>query len=519
MDMSILTIEHLNHGFGEKRLFQDAELRLLPGDHMGLTGPNGSGKSTLIRLAAGQLLAEGGQIAWQPRVTVGYLDQYASVDPALSILDYLRTAYRGLFETDAELARTHEALAHAGAGELERLIARADRLQQALERGGFYAIDSHIARVAAGLGVAALGLERPVGELSGGQRAKVLLAKLLLEAPDVLLLDEPTNFLDRSHIDWLGKFLRGFEGAFLIVSHDGAFLDTVTNCICDIAFGQINRYTGSYASFLAQKEQRREEYVRQYQRQREEIERLEDYINRNRVRTATARQAQSRIKRLNRIERMERPTVAVKPVFRFRHSPVPEPLLLEVEGLAIGYQYPLLTGINLTLRQGQRVAVRGFNGIGKTTFLKTIAGELPSLGGQYHFADRVAVGYYEQDHRWRNAASTPLDEICAAYPRLSPQEVRSYLARCGIRREHVEKPLSTLSGGEQAKVKLCRLMIAPCTLLILDEPTNHLDADAKEALREALAAFDGTVLLVSHDDHFYEGLVDRVFDVERLLRR
>jgi ATPase subunit of ABC transporter with duplicated ATPase domains len=303
----------------------------------------------------------------------------------------------------------------------------------------------------------------------------------------------------------------------VLVSHDPAFLTAVTDCISDIEFCTVTRYAGNFESFQAQKKQKKEEYVRNYERQREEIAKLEDYIARNLARASTTKLAQSRRKKLNRIERMVKPQAMPQPSFSFSYKPVPEQAVLEVHALSIGYEKPLLRGIDLKLRKDEKIAVKGFNGIGKTTFLKTIAGVIPALGGRYAFADGAAVGYYEQDHHWRDPNATPVQEILAQYPRLKPADARKWLARCGLKQEHADRKLMLLSGGEQAKVKLCSLMMRPVTVLLLDEPTNHLDVNAREALKEVLKKFEGAVVLVSHEEAFYGDIVDRVFDVERLL--
>lgn len=514
--MSLIQIENLTHGFGEKKLFANAAFRLLPGDRMGLTGPNGSGKSTLINILTGKILPDAGTVEVLPGVSLGCLDQHAEMNPALTVEAYLRTAFAGLYEAERRLMAVHASMGSCTGAELERLNRAASALQQRLEQGGFYALDSTIARVAAGLGVAAMGMDTPTGNLSGGQRAKVMLAKLLLEAPDVLLLDEPTNFLDRRHIDWLVRFLKRFGGAYAVVSHDPAFLRSVTNCVCDIEFFSITRYTGDFGSFESQKAQKKEEYARNWGRQREEIEKLEEYIAKNLARASTSNMAKSRRKKLMKIERMEKPQALPVPRFAFAYKPVNAQVLLHVQTLCVGYDRPLLRGIDLKVRQGETVAVKGFNGVGKTTLLKTIAGRLPALGGSCVFADRCAVGYYEQDFAWEDPARPALQEIVSAYPRVSVRDARSWLARCGLRQEHADRAVGSLSGGEQAKVKLCLLMMTPHSLLLLDEPTNHLDANARSALREVLKGFSGGVVLVSHEDAFHEGVADRVLNVEEM---
>jgi ATPase subunit of ABC transporter with duplicated ATPase domains len=514
--MSLVEINGLTHLFGDKKIFNDTSIQLFRGDKMGLTGLNGAGKSTLINILTGVVIPDKGEIKWNPKTTSGYLDQQAKIDGNQPVGEYLKGAFAFLFEADIKLEKTHAQIAICkDEVELQRLLEISGECQNILEANNFYAVQSEIEKVAAGLGITAFGLDTPVKNLSGGQRAKVMLAKLLLQRPDILLLDEPTNFLDREHIDWLAKFLIAFKGSFLLVSHDSAFLDRVVNCICDIEFYMISRYNGTYGSFMKQKEQKAEEYVRGYNSQQKEIAKLQDYVSRNLARASTTAMAQSRRKKLEKMDRIEKPIPPIKPTFMFQLHTISPKTILKVRKLEVGYTESLLPKIDLSLKTGQKLAVTGFNGIGKSTFLKTISGLLPAISGGYKYDDGVVIGYYEQENLWEDPKKTPFSEIKDKFPRLKDKDVRGSLARCGLKPEQVMQELATLSGGEQAKVKLCKLTLRPCNLLILDEPTNHLDKNAIAQLKQAVLSFEGSVLFVSHSKEFCE-LADSMLDMEKL---
>lgn len=514
--MSLVEITGLTHSFGDKVIFKDTGIELFRGDKMGLTGLNGTGKSTLINIMTGLVIPDKGYIKWNPKMTYGYLDQQAKIDGEQPVQEYLKGAFKHLFETEKRLNETNTEISKCkDKKKLHKLLEASGECQNLLESNNFYAVGSEIEKVAAGLGITAFGLDTPVKNLSGGQRAKVMLAKLLLRQPDVLLLDEPTNFLDREHIDWLAKFLIAFKGSFLLVSHDSTFLNRVVNCISDIQFYTISRYNGTYESFMRQKEQKAEEYVRSYNHQQKEIAKLEDFIARNLVRASTTGMAQSRRKKLEKMDRIEKPSPPALPTFTFQFKKISNKPLLKVRKLEVGYTQPLLPPITLSLKTGQKLAVTGFNGIGKSTFLKTISGIIPKLSGVYRYEDDVVSGYYEQENVWENPNKTALEEIKDLYPRMRDREVRGSLARCGLKQEQIMQELGTLSGGEQAKVKLCKLTLSPCNLLILDEPTNHLDKNAIAQLKEAVTSFEGAVLFVSHSREFC-GLADDILDMEKL---
>ncbi|MBB6735331.1 ABC-F family ATP-binding cassette domain-containing protein [Cohnella zeiphila] len=509
--MSLLKVENLSHAFADKKLYDNASFELYKGEHMGIVGQNGSGKSTLIRILLGATVPDQGAVKWQSDAKIGHLDQYAEVDGGLTVSEYLHTAFAHLYAIEEKMNRLYEESAASGD---EASLLRAAAYQDRLEAEDFYTVDSRIGRIAAGLGLDAIGMDRPVRELSGGQRAKAILAKLLAEKPNVLLLDEPTNFLDQDHAEWLAGFLTAFDGAYIVVSHDFDFLEKISSCICDIEFGTIRKYYGKYSDFLRQKEHLRQDYVRRYEAQQKQIEKTEEYIRRN-IAGVNTRIAQGRRKQLDRMERLTPPAFVHPPSIRFREMPISATAVLTVQKLEVGYRSSLLPELNFKIAGGEKLVIAGFNGIGKSTLLNTLVGRLPAMAGSCRFSEQAAVGYYEQELTWENDTLTPMQVISERYPGLNAKEIRRQLALCGVRGDHAAQPVGTLSGGEQSKVKLCRLLLAPCNFLILDEPTNHLDAETKKALQSALARFSGSVLLVSHEEGFYKGWVDRILRLER----
>lgn len=515
--MSILDVKNLTHIFGDKKLFSHADMQLFGGDKLGLTGLNGAGKSTFINILIGEVVPDEGYVKWNPRFKLGYLDQEAKIKESMPIRSYLLESFAHLFDIDDELQQVEEQIGLTDDVEKQmELCEKAEELREKLEAEDFYSVNSNVDKVAAGLGITGFGMNTDVKTLSGGQRAKVMLAKLLLQNPDVLLLDEPTNFLDKEHIAWLTKYLNGFKGSFILVSHDFEFLNSVVNCVCDISDGNITRFNGDYYTFLKLKEQKQAELIKNYNAQQKEIKNLKDYIDKNIVRASTSKQAKSRRKKLEKMELLEKPSQAVKPTFMFDYTPAVGKVILKCNSLSIGYYFPLVPEINLELFAGKKLAVTGFNGIGKTTFIKTINGMLPPISGEFTLADNIKIGYYKQENEWDDDNLTALEEVKNAYPGLSDKEVRTALSRCGLSGEKVLQKLNTLSGGEQSKVKLCKLTLQKYNLLLLDEPTNHLDVNAVEQLKTAIKSFKGTVLFVSHSKEFCESVADDVLDFEKL---
>lgn len=507
--MSLLEITGLTHAYGDTMLYHNAQVSLNKGEHMGIVGQNGTGKSTLIQICTGQVIPDAGRIVWQPNCTVGYLDQYANLDPAATVRKVLQGAFASLYEMEDQMLDCYEKAANGATAAL----AQAAKLQDQLDRHDFYSIDTRIQQVALGLGLLALGLERPIGQMSGGQRAKVLLAKMLLAKPEVLLLDEPTNFLDKEHVNWLAQYLSGLENAYMVVSHDYEFLDKIANRICDIDNQTITKYFGPYSTFVEKKTALRTDYVRQYAAQQREIKKTEAFIRKN-IAGRNAKMARGRQKQLDRLEKLDAlDQKELTPTFAFSQLPLPDTDQLRVKALAVGYHYPILSHIDFHVKGGQKVVLTGFNGIGKSTLLKTLVGQIPALSGGHVFSPPVKLGYFAQDLLWPDPSRTPLQLLSDAYPHMTEKDRRKHLAQCVITSKHAMQPIATLSGGEQAKVKLCLLVLRPCNFLIMDEPTNHLDAGAKQALQVALQKFSGSVLLVSHEEGFYRDWAHRVLDI------
>ena len=512
--MSILEVKHLSHGFGERTIFEDVSFRLLKGEHIGLVGANGEGKSTFMSIVTGHLQPDEGKVEWSKYVTAGYLDQHTVLEAGMTVRDVLRTAFDELFTTEARINDIYMSMADEGA-DMDALMEEVGELQDRLESRDFYTLDTKIDEVARALGVMDFGMESDVTELSGGQRTKVLLAKLLLEKPDILLLDEPTNYLDAEHIEWLKRYLQNYENAFILISHDIPFLNDVINIVYHVENHDLVRYTGDYDNFQAVYAIKKAQLEAAYERQQKEIADLQDFVNRNKARVATRNMAMSRQKKLDKMDRIELQAEKPKLSFEFKESRTPSRFIFQTQDLEIGYDRPLTKPLNLTFERNQKVAIIGANGIGKTTLLKSLLGIIPPISGSVERGDYIELGYFEQEVAAGNR-QTPLEAVWDAFPALNQAEVRAALARCGLTSKHIESQIQVLSGGEQAKVRFCLLMNHENNVLVLDEPTNHLDVDAKEELKRALKAYKGSVLMVCHEPDFYEGWTE-VWDFNELM--
>lgn len=510
--MSILNVEHVTHGFGARQILNDASFRLLKGEHVGLVGANGEGKSTFLNIITGKLMPDEGKIEWCRRITTGYLDQYSTLQKGKIIRDVLHDAFAHLSDLEQEMLALYDKMADCTEEEMNEAMEEVGEIQSILEYSGYYTIDAKISEYANGLGLGEIGLDRDVSELSGGQRAKVLLAKVLLENPMILILDEPTNFLDENHIAWLKNFLQNYENAFILVSHDIPFLNDVVNVIYHVENAVLTRYTGDYENFQRMYELKKRQIEQAYEKQQKEIADLQDFIARNKARVATTNMAKSRQKKLDKMDIIEKTHEKPKPVFAFQSARTPGRVVISGEDLVLGYDEPLTKPVSVLVERNKKIAIRGVNGLGKSTLLKTLLKMIPPVAGTVEHDQFLEVGYFEQEEIATN--ETALQTIWDEYPSMTNAEVRAALAKCGLTTEHITSQMKVLSGGENAKVRLCRLMLKPVNLLVLDEPTNHLDVDAKDALKTAVKDFKGTVLLVSHEPEFYMDVVDEVWNLE-----
>ena len=512
--MSILNVEHLTHGFGDRAIFEDVSFRLLKGEHIGLIGANGEGKSTFMSIVTGRLMPDEGKVEWAKNVRAGYLDQHAVLEEGMTIGDVLRSAFSWLFDMETEMNQMFEQMADATPEEMERLLEETGTYQELLEQHDFYMIDAKVDEVARALGLMDLGLDRDVTDLSGGQRTKVLLAKLLLEKPDILLLDEPTNYLDEEHIAWLKRYLLDYENAFILISHDIPFLNEVVNIIYHMENQELNRYVGDYEHFQEVYAMKKAQLEAAYRRQQQEISELKDFVARNKARVSTRNMAMSRQKKLDKMDVIELAAERPKPEFHFQYGQTPGKMLFETHDLVIGYDEPLSKPLNFSMERGQKIAWVGTNGIGKTTLLKSILGLIPSISGECELGEKLQLGYFEQEVSPDNRNSC-IEEIWEEFPSFSQYEVRSALAKCGLTTKHIESQVRVLSGGEQAKVRLCKLLNRDTNFLLLDEPTNHLDVDAKDALKTALQEYRGSILLICHEPEFYQDVVDEIWNMSQ----
>ncbi|MFP4973972.1 ABC-F family ATP-binding cassette domain-containing protein [Paenibacillus sp. CN-4] len=511
--MSILNVERLSHGFGDRAIFNDVSFRLLKGEHIGLIGANGEGKSTFMNIITGKLQPDEGKVEWSKRVRTGYLDQHAVLTKGQSIRDVLRGAYQYLFDLEQEMNDMYGRMGEVSAEELEQLLEDVGTIQDTLTNQDFYMIDAKIEETARGLGLTDIGLDKDVHDLSGGQRTKVLLAKLLLEKPDILLLDEPTNYLDEQHIVWLKRYLQEYENAFILISHDIPFLNSVINLIYHMENQSLTRYVGDYDYFQQVYEAKKQQLESAYKRQQQEIADLKDFVARNKASVATRNMAMSRQKKLDKMEVIELTKEKPKPQFNFKDARTSGKLIFETNELVIGYDSPLSRPLNLRMERGQKIALVGANGIGKTTLLRSILGQIPALSGTVRLGDLLEIGYFEQEMKEANY-NTCIEEIWSEFPAFTQFEVRAALAKCGLTTKHIESKVAVLSGGEKAKVRLCKLINRETNLLVLDEPTNHLDVDAKDELKRALKAYKGSILLISHEPEFYQDVVTETWNCE-----
>lgn len=509
----ILDVKNLSHGFGDRAIFSNVSFRLLKGEHIGLIGANGEGKSTFMNIITGKLMPDEGSVEWAKNVRVGYLDQHSVLEKGMTIRDVLKSAFAFLFDMEASMNRMYEQMGDADEEEMNRLMEETGILQELLTQHDFYMIDAKVSEVGRALGLEETGFDRDVTELSGGQRTKVLLAKLLLEKPDILLLDEPTNYLDEEHIEWLKRYLNDYENAFILISHDIPFLNSVVNIIYHMEKQALDRYPGDYDHFKEVYEMKKSQLEAAYNRQQQEIDDLKDFIARNKSRVATRNMAMARKKKLEKMDVIELAKEKPKPEFNFKTGRTSGKMIFETDDLVIGYDEPLSKPLNIRMERGEKIALVGANGIGKTTLLKSILGLVKPYSGAVQLGDYQQIGYFVQEAD-QNNSTTCIEEIWGVFPSWTQYEVRSALAKCGLTTKHIESQVRVLSGGEQAKVRLCKIINTETNILLLDEPTNHLDVEAKDELKRALKEYKGSILLICHEPEFYQDVVTKVWNCQ-----
>jgi ATP-binding cassette subfamily F protein 3 len=515
----LLRATGISKHYGAKTVLSNISLQIHERERVGLVGVNGAGKSTLLQILAGELSYDAGSIYRAKEAKIGYLAQNGGLASDNTLWDELLQVFAPLLETERQLRELEAKMADPklanDAKQYEDTMNRYARLAETFREQGGYEIDANIRGVLHGMGFADIPWDTPVRDLSGGQKTRLALAKMLLQQPDLLMLDEPTNHLDIATLTWLESYLRAYPGAILVVSHDRFFLDALVDTIYEIERTTSHRYTGNYSRYIETKAAEYENRMKQYERQQEEIARMEDFIRRNIARASTTKRAQSRRKALERMERLEKPSELKSASFSFEVARTSGKDVLEVRDLTVSYdkEKPLFRNVSFRLERGETVALIGPNGIGKSTLLKTLIGKHIPDGGRYEWGTGVRIGFYDQEQQTLNPDHTVLEEVWSAFPHLEEVRIRTVLGGFLFSGEDVLKKIASLSGGEKARVALAKLMLEQANVLILDEPTNHLDLYSKEVLESALIDYEGTLLFISHDRYFLNKMAERVLEL------
>lgn len=519
----LLNVEHLYKYFNGQALLKDINFTVEDREAVGLIGVNGCGKSTLLNIITGSegfdKTPEGlGSVNIAGKASIGFLKQNSGLNSELTIGEEMKNAFAPLLETLEKMKSLEKKMAEGG--DIDSISHEYAELSSYFEARDGYRIDVKIKQVLNGMGFGATPTDRVISTLSGGEKTRLALAKLLLEEPNLLILDEPTNHLDFETLMWLEDYLKGYKGAIIIVSHDRYFLNKVCTRICEIEQGRLTSYRGDYSSYLVQKKMNSERQLKEYEAQQKEIAKLEDYVAKNLARASTSKMAKSRQHMLDRIERIDKPLMYTKPPkIKLEYDIEPTKDIVRVVDcpLVVGEgadKKELIKSLTMNVRRGEHVALIGANGIGKTSILKLIQGIIPHEGGNISWGGNVKISYFEQEHAILDPHKTVLEEIMDRYPRLSEQQARSVLGAVLLTGENVFKPISVLSGGERAKLCFAIMALNRGNVLVLDEPTNHLDLSTKEVLEDALAEFGGTIILVSHDRYLLNKVASRIIEVK-----
>lgn len=519
----LLNVEHLYKYFNGQALLKDINFTVEDREAVGLIGINGCGKSTLLNIITGSegydKTPEGlGSVNIAGKASIGFLRQNSGLNSELTIGEEMKNAFAPLLETLNKMKFLEKKMADGG--DIDSISHEYAELSSYFEARDGYRIDVKIKQVLNGMGFGSTPTDRVISTLSGGEKTRLALAKLLLEEPNLLILDEPTNHLDFETLMWLEDYLKGYKGAIIIVSHDRYFLNKVCTRICEIEQGRLTSYRGDYSSYLVQKKMNSERQLKEYEAQQKEIAKLEDYVAKNLVRASTSKMAKSRQHMLDRIERIDKPLMYSKPPkIKLEYDIEPTKDIVRVVDcpLVVGEgadKKELIKSLTMNVRRGEHVAIIGANGIGKTSILKLIQGIIPHEGGNISWGGNVKISYFEQEHAILDPHKTVLEEIMDRYPRLSEQQARSVLGAVLLTGENVFKPISVLSGGERAKLCFAIMALNRGNVLVLDEPTNHLDLSTKEVLEDALAEFSGTIILVSHDRYLLNKVASRIIEIK-----
>ncbi|MFX4262510.1 ATP-binding cassette domain-containing protein [Pelotomaculum propionicicum] len=514
--MVLLQAAQISKSFGSHRVFTGISLTVQDGEKAGIVGVNGAGKSTLLKILTGGLAPDAGEVTRSRGLSLSYLAQDGGLESGRGIWDEMLAVFTPLIDMEKKLRAMERQMSEASAdeGASRQLLEDYDNLYALFKSRGGFDYETSIRMVLSGLKFADTDLSTPVDTLSGGQKTRLALARCLLGEPDLLILDEPTNYLDMDNLAWLEQYLKTYRGAVLVVSHDRYFLDALVKIIYELTPAGLSRYTGNYSSFIQQKAVLLEQQLKDYNRQQAEISRQEEFVRRNIAAKDTTKRAQSRLKALEKMERLERPGRERRVALSFNVTRPSGVDVLQAEGLGIGYAgQALAQGLDFQINRGERVALVGPNGIGKSTLLKTIAGQLKPLAGRIRPGNHVQIGYYDQEQQGLNGDKQVLHELWDRYPNLDEVDIRTVLGRFLFRGDEVKKSVADLSGGEKSRLALAALMLQKANLLILDEPTNHLDLPGKEVLEEALDGYPGTILFVSHDRYFINKVATRVLEL------
>lgn len=505
----MIKVENLRFKYKDEQLYNDLNIRILNNEHIVLLGPNGSGKSTFLKLLYKDLIPDSGKVIYERDIKVGYLDQYMNLNENLLVSEYLYDLFKHLFDKENLMNSYYEKIAsnNLNQNDIDKYLNYAASLQEELINNDFYNIKPIISNVINGLGLSNDVLNKKIKHLSSGMRSKVILAKILLEENDIILLDEPTNFLDEIHIKWLETFLKQYNKAFIVVSHNEEFLRNISEVIFDLDNKEINRYKLSYDEFLKEKEIRNINYDKKYIKQQNMIKQTKMFIDKNINRSSTSKRAKSRRKMLSKINVIEKRKEKQTYTFEFPFYKRSGRDVLKVNNLTIGYDYPLIEPLSFDIMYGDKVCITGKNGIGKTTLIETLLNNINKISGSFKWGENIKYNYLKQDDFYKTEMSA-YEVFNREYYNLEQTDIYNILSSYGIDYNMANRPINTLSGGEQIKAKLALMKNTKTNLLILDEPTNHLDFNAKEALKEALIKYEGTLILISHESDFYEEVCD-----------